>query len=165
MNNDIENNQENITFQSSRFGEITVPSDSLIEFPTGIIGFPNQNRYVMLEHKAPFSWLQSVDDPNLAFVVVDALEFGEGYNIQPPVGDRNIELTEEDEYAALVIVTFRSDPAFTTANLKAPLFVNVRNRKGVQVIFDDARLSTRHPFWTMNDNNEQIVAEVDSKKK
>ncbi len=47
-----------------------------------------------------------------------------------------------------MIVTVRPDPSLTTANLKAPVFVNLRNRKGVQVIFDDPRLSTRHPLWS-----------------
>ena len=153
MSETTENTQE-IKFQSTRFGEVVVPRDSIIEFPTGIIGFPKLHRYVMLEHQAPFSWLHCIDDPNLAFVVVDAMEFGEGYNVQPPFGDRNIDLKEDDEYAILVIVTIRREPGITTANLKAPVFVNIRNRKGIQVIFDDSRLSTRHPFWKTDDKGE-----------
>ena len=150
-----------ITIKSTRFGDIEVPADSLIEFPVGIIGFPNQKKYVMLEHKHPFSWLHSVEDPNLAFVVIDALEFGEGYNPKPPIGDTNIDLREEDEFAILVIVTVRPDPTLTTANLKAPVFVNLRNRKGVQVIFDDPRLSTRHPLWS-SDAEDGAEAEENS---
>ncbi len=145
---------ETLVIQSSRFGELTVPADSVIEFPVGVIGFPRHKRYVMLEHKPPFSWLHSVDDPNLAFVVVDGLEFGAAYNLEPPVGDREIDLRQDDEYAILVIVTVRSDPSLTTANLKAPLFVNLRNRKGVQVIYDDARLSTRYPLWSPSAEQE-----------
>lgn len=48
-----------------------------------------------------------------------------------------------DEYAILVVVTIRPDPTMTTANLKAPVFVNLKNRRGLQSIFDDPRLSTR----------------------
>lgn len=137
-----------ITIKSSRFGELTVPAETVIEFPSGIIGFPRHKSFVMLEHKPPFSWLHSVEDESLAFVVVDGLEFGSAYQLPPPVGDRMIDLREDDEYAILVIVTVRSDPRDTTANLKAPLFVNLRNRRGVQVIYDDARLSTRYPLWS-----------------
>ncbi len=152
-----------ITIKSTRFGDIDVPADSLIEFPVGIIGFPHQKKYVMLEHKQPFSWLHSVEDPNLAFVVIDALEFGEGYNPKPPIGDTTIDLKEDDEFAILVIVTVRPDPSLTTANLKAPVFVNLRNRKGVQVIFDDPRLSTRHPLWSAEETTESDEdAEEDS---
>lgn len=138
---------ETITVASSRFGDLEVPASSLIHFPSGLIGFPRHCSYVMIEHKHPFSWLHSVDDSNLAFVVVDGLEFGEHYKVSAPVGDKDIELNEGDEFAILVVVTVRPDPRMTTANLKAPLFVNLRNRKGVQIIFDDARYSTRYPLW------------------
>ena len=46
-----------------------------------------------------------------------------------------------------MIVTVRPDPKLTSANLKAPLFINLRNRKGTQIIFDDPRLSTRFLLW------------------
>jgi len=139
---------ETITFNSTRFGEFTVPVEVLIEIPSGIIGFPHTNRYVMLDHKPPFSWLHSVDDPNLAFVVVDGFEFGAQFEVKPPIGDKDTDLKAEDEYAILIIVTVRPDPKLTTANLKAPVFVNMRNRRGVQTIIDDPRYSTRFPLWS-----------------
>lgn len=145
---DEQGSSPTITFTSTRFGEFTVPADSVIEFPSGLIGFPRAQRYVILEHKPPFSWLHSVDDPSLAFVVVDGFEFGQQLEMKPPIGNKEIDFKEDDEFAILVIVTVRPDPRMTTANLKAPLFVNMRNRKGVQIIFDDPRYSTRFPLWT-----------------
>ncbi len=105
-----------IVVPSSRFGDLTVPADSLIHFPLGVIGFPKAQRYVMIDHKPPFSWLHSADDPNLAFVVVDGFEFGQQYELKPPFGDKDIDLHDNDEYAILVIVTVRPDPRETTAN-------------------------------------------------
>jgi len=136
-----------IVVPSTRFGDLTVPADSIITFPAGVIGFPKATRYVMIDHKPPFSWLHSADDQNLAFVVVDGFEFGKQYDLKPPFGDKEIDLRDEDEYAILVIVTVRPDPKDTTANLKAPLFVNVRNRKGVQVIYDNPKYPTRFSLW------------------
>ena len=138
---------EVLTFKSTRFGEFTVPTETVITIPSGIIGFPHTTRYVMLDHKPPFSWLHSIEDPNLAFVVVDGFEFGQQFEVKPPVGDKDTDLKEDDEYAIMIIVTVRSDPRLTTANLKAPVFVNMRNRKGVQIIIDDPRYSTRFPLW------------------
>ena len=152
MSEESQNNGETITVNSSRFGTLEVPVDSIIEFPSGVIGFPASRKYVMLEHKHPFSWLQSLDDSSLAFVVVDGFEFGQQFDVKPPIGDRECDFKEDDEYAILVIVTVRPDPRLTTANLKAPLFVNMRNRKGVQVIFDDTRFSTRYPLWVDEEN-------------
>lgn len=145
-----------IIVKSSRFGDMEVSRDTLIEFPSGLIGFPKSRYFIMIDHKPPFSWLQSTEDPALAFVVIDGFEFGQAFDLKPPLGDRDCDFKQEDEYAILLIVTVRSDPRLTTANLKAPLFVNIRNRKGVQIIFDDARYSTRHPLWA-----EETAAEPD----
>jgi flagellar assembly factor FliW len=154
-----------ITFNSTRFGEFTVPVEVLIEIPSGIIGFPHTTRYVMLDHKPPFSWLHSVEDPNLAFVVVDGFEFGEQFEVKPPIGDKDTDLKAEDEYAILIIVTVRPDPKLTTANLKAPVFVNMRNRRGVQTIIDDPRYSTRFPLWSEQPNEgAEAAPAVEAKK-
>ncbi len=146
MSEESQKNEELVTFQSSRFGEMQVPASSLIDVPAGIIGFPHATRYVMLEHKYPVSWLHAVDDPNLAFVVIDGFEIGQQFEFKPPLNDKECDFKEDDEFAILIVVTVRPDPRLTTANLKAPIFVNMRNRCGVQVIFDDPRYSTRFPL-------------------
>jgi flagellar assembly factor FliW len=148
MSEELNKQGDVLTFKSTRFGEFTVPVETVITIPAGVIGFPHTTKYVMLDHKPPFSWLHSIEDPNLAFVVVDGFEFGQQFDVKPPVGDKDTDLRADDEYAILIIVTVRSDPRLTTANLKAPVFVNMRNRKGVQIIIDDPRYSTRFPLWT-----------------
>lgn len=164
MSSETDIEGEKITFVSSRFGELEVPASSVIEFPNGVIGFPHARRYVMIEHKHPFSWLHSLEDSNLAFVVVDGFEFGSQFDVKPPYGDKECDFREEDEYAILIIVTVRPDPRLTTANLKAPLFVNMRNRKGVQIIFDDPRYSTRFPLWADDAAEETAKPEDEGKK-
>ena len=164
MSNDAGTPVPMIVIKSTRFGDLEIPVASLIEFPSGLIGFPKATRFVMFDHKAPFSWLHSADDSNLAFVVVDGFEFGPEFVLKPPIGDKDSDLQEGDEYAILVIVTVRPDPRQTTANLKAPLFVNLKNRKGVQVIYDNPKLSTRFPLWTEK-QEEGAQAEAAEKAK
>lgn len=154
MSEDETGTKEMMQIKSSRFGDLEVAKETLIEFPTGLIGFPRAHNFIMIDHKPPFSWLQSTEDENLAFVVIDGFEFGQAFDLKPPIGDRDCDFKPEDEYAILLIVTVRPDPRQTTANLKAPLFVNIRNRKGVQVIFDDARYSTRHPLWSEDESQK-----------
>lgn len=154
-----------ITIQSTRFGELEVPENRVITLPSGMIGFPPNQGFIMLDHKPPFSWLQSVDDSALAFVVVDGFEFGEEYQATPPIGDKDIDLTKDDEYALLVIVTVRSNPQDTTANLKAPIFVNLRNMLGVQVIYDNPQLSTRFPLWATEEEGEENPSDSSEEKK
>lgn len=140
--------EETFILESVRFGPLPVPTSSIIEVPSGLIGFPAQKRFVLLEHKPPFSWLHSIEELGLAFVVMDGFEIGHTYDVSLPFSQEECEFQESDEYSIMVIVTVRSDPRATTVNLKAPLFVNVRNRKGVQVIYDDPKLSTRSPIWS-----------------
>lgn len=155
--------EEKISFVSKRFGEFTVSRDAIIRFPSGIIGFPEFKEYVLLEYRPPFCWLHSIENPDLAFVVIDGVELGDQYVFPLPYGDADCDLREDDEYAILVIITVRSDPKLITANLKAPLVVNLRNRNGVQLVLEDLPYSTREPliFDGSNENND---AEKEQKK-
>ena len=58
--------EETLTIQSTRFGEVVVDRSSIIEIPSGLIGFPKYTSFVMIDHKPPFSGLQSIDEPALA---------------------------------------------------------------------------------------------------
>lgn len=155
MSNDHLTPEQSITFQSTRFGEITVAKDSIIDFPNGLIGFTTERQFVVLDHKPPFSWMHSINNPQLAFVIVDGTIFGDQYQVKAPFGDGIIDLKKEDEWAMIVVITVRSDPSMTTANLKAPIFVNLRNRKATQIILDDPRFSTRFPLWAESGDAEK----------
>lgn len=152
---DEENKEiETVNVSSTRFGELSVAKDSVIHFPAGVIGFPTHQNYILVEHKPPFSWLQSVEEPALAFVVIDGFEFALQYDLSLPFSDKECDFRPDDEYAILVIVTVRPDPRQTTANIKAPLFINIRNKRAVQVIYDDPQYTTRFPLWSEDANLE-----------
>ena len=139
-------NSQMITVKG-RYGEYEVSKDVVISFPSGIIGFPNSKDFIVLEYKEPFSFLQSVEEVDVSFVVIDGFDTMQSMNLKSPIGDAEIDLKEGDEFAVMLIVTIRNDPRDNTVNLKAPIFVNLKNRKGVQIIYDDQRLSTREPLW------------------
>lgn len=138
---------EIMVVQSARFGPMEIATDSIITFPKGLIGFPQATRFVMFDHKPPFAWLHSADDPSLAFVVMDGSQFLSQFELKAPHNESEIDLREDDDYAILVVVTVRADPTLTTANIKAPLFVNLRNRRGAQVIYDDSNFPTRFALY------------------
>jgi flagellar assembly factor FliW len=135
-----------LTFSSSRFGELQVPKESIIEFPKGIIGFAEYKNYVMLDYKPPFSWLHSIEASNLAFVIMDGSILGTEYDPDIALKDSSCDFKPEDEYAILLIVTIRAQNNDSSVNLKAPIFVNLRNRKAVQVIYDNQNYLTRFPL-------------------
>jgi flagellar assembly factor FliW len=137
-----------IKFSSSRFGDLEVSAESVIDFEHGLIGFGRFKKFVMLDYKEPFSWLHSIEEPSLAFVVIDGFSFGATYDTAIAFSEPTCDFYEEDEYAILLIVTFRPVREESSVNTKAPLFVNVRNRKGVQAIYDSQSYSTRWPLWS-----------------
>lgn len=138
---------ETVSIQTSRFGVLEVPSASVITLIPGVIGFPDLSRFTLLEYNPPFSWLQSLDRADLAFVVVNAAEFGDDYVVPLPIGDREMDLKESDDVAIINLVSVRPDPTLTTVNLKAPIIVNLRTMRGKQVVLDDARYPVRMQLW------------------
>lgn len=150
-----EEGKEKIKFESARFGTLEVPASSIITIVGGIIGFPDLTKYTLLEYTSPFSWLHCTERPELAFVVVNAAEFGDEYIFPLPVGDADLDLKETDEVAIINLVSVRPDPTMTTVNLKAPLVVNLRNMRGVQVVLDDPRFPVRMPLYVKDEKKEE----------
>ena len=141
-----------VEIETTRFGVIDVDPARIITFPRGFIGFPDWKRFVLLPHRedSPFWFLQSVDEPALALVVMDPREIVPDYVARVPAGqltDVAIESEEDVERAVvLALVTLRGGPSGATANLKAPLIVNPIRRLGIQVILEGSPYAIRHPI-------------------
>lgn len=129
------------------FGDIEVADDSVIEFSEGILGFDYVRKFVLLEEKdSPFVWLQAVDEPELAFVMVSPLQFMKEYSLVISQSDlEDVEAKTPEELAVYAIVTIPShDPADMTANLQGPIILNMEKHKGKQAISLSDRYRVRH---------------------
>ena len=127
-----------------------VKEESLLVFPSGILGFPDWTKYVMLDHDtdAPFKWLQCVEAPELAFVILDPAYFHPDYHITITT-DALIEIQkqDDDELSVVTILTIPSDdPSAVTANLRGPLVMNHRTRLCKQLVLSED-LPTRFPLF------------------
>jgi flagellar assembly factor FliW len=140
-----------LRLKTSRFGEIEIDQTRSLHFPEGILGFPEQKEYVILEHKpgSPFCWLQSVESPDLAFVMVDPLlvksDFLEGLS---PSDRRLFETEDGVRKAVFALVTIppgRVDRM--TVNLLGPVLIDLKTRTARQVILANSGYSHRHPFF------------------
>ncbi|HQY57541.1 MAG: flagellar assembly protein FliW [Nitrospira sp.] len=137
--------------QSSRFGTFEVNDDTLLVFPSGILGFSECTQYVILDHDtdAPFKWLQCVEEPQLAFVILDPAFFNPDYRIELSL-DAMIEIQKQDgdELSVVTILTIPSDdPAAVTANLRGPLVMNHRTRLCKQLVLSE-EWPTRYPLFS-----------------
>jgi len=133
--------------QTSRFGQLEVNPERLIVFGEGILGFPEQDRYALIQtgEGSAFYWLQAVNRADLAFVVCDPRLFV--VDFQVPVKMEELEgigLTQPEEAQVFVIVN--KVDGMLTGNLQGPLVVNVENRQARQLVLSDKKYSTRHPL-------------------
>jgi len=136
-----------LLIDTSRFGQLVVNPDRLIVFDEGILGFPLQHEYALLQtgEGSGFYWLQSVDTRDLAFVVCDPRLFVADYQVPVKVEDLEcIGINDPQNSQLFVIVNKVGD--LLTGNLQGPLVVNVTNRKARQLVLSDKRYATRHPL-------------------
>lgn len=126
------------------FGEIEIEDDKIITLEKGMIGFPKLNHFALIydeEKESKYNsimWLQSMDDPDIAFPVMMPNVVKEDY--KPNVSEEMIAplgtLTDENTYL-LVTVTVPKKVEDFSVNLKAPVVINMDNHKGVQLIVED----------------------------
>jgi flagellar assembly factor FliW len=136
-----------LLIDTSRFGQLEVNPDRLIVFDDGILGFPLQHEYALIQtgEGSGFYWLQSVDTRDLAFVVCDPRLFVADYQVPVKVEELQcIDLADPQNGQVFVIVNKVGD--LLTGNFQGPLVVNVTNRKARQLVLSDKRYSTRHPL-------------------
>lgn len=129
-----------IHVRSSRFGELEVPTDRVLHFPQGLIGFPKARRFVILDHRpgSPFKWMLCLEQPDLAFAVAEPAKMVPDYEAPLALAARTLG-TDPADVALFVIVTIPPDPTAMTVNLMAPVVVDVRTRTSRQLVLDDGR--------------------------
>jgi flagellar assembly factor FliW len=138
-----------LKINTQRFGEMEIPDESVVTVLGGIIGFPDLTRYVLIQrpHDAPFYWLQCLDDPTLALVLVNPVLFKADYAPALPAGVMQELDAKEGEVTLFAIVTIpQGRPQDMTANLLGPLAMNPATRRCRQLVLDDRLYTHRHPI-------------------
>ncbi len=136
-----------VKIETARFGSIEVSEEQILQFPRGLLAFESVHEYVLLPHGegSPFSFLQAVSEPELAFVVTSPLWLRPGYRVDVYREDlEELDLREDDPVSVLAIVTVPRDGGEITVNLLAPLVINQRSRLGKQIVQNESAYRTRH---------------------
>lgn len=112
-------------------------------------GFPQTLDYVLLDHKpgSVFKWLQSADVPELAFVVINPLDFRPDYPRDLVRKAANfVGIDASEDLQMLVICTVPPRPAEPTANFLAPVGIGVQSRRGAQIVLHESGFSSAETF-------------------
>jgi len=143
--------------QTSRFGPLEVDETRLIRFEKGILGFPDQHEYALIQtaEDSGFYWLQAVDRAELAFVVCDPRLFVPDY-VVPVKLEELTQIGLTDPSGAQVFTIVNKVDSILTGNLQGPLVVNVETRQAKQLVLSDRRYSTRHPLMNLSRKPEAV---------
>lgn len=132
----------------TRFGEVSYDTTQILQFPEGLIGLDQLRRFLVMPNRkeGPLFWIQSVDDPDFAFVVTDPTHFFRDYLIEPDEREREkLGIDADAACHALAIVSI-SESREITLNLSGPILYAPATNRGLQVILDDPRYDTRTPL-------------------
>ncbi len=139
---------------TANFGDIDYREESVLEFPEGLPAFEQERRFVAIEEQAtsPVIFLQSLARADLAFITLPALLVEPGY--RPALSAEDLQALglaaerqpeQGAEVLCLAIITI-SEGRPPTANLMAPVVVNLRTRRALQAIQSEAGYSHQHPL-------------------
>ena len=132
----------------TRFGEVEYDPSKLLHFPAGLIGFPNLRDFIVMPNKkqGPLFWIQSVDDPDIAFVLTDPTNFFVEYKVIPEESEKNhLQIENDKECYVLSVVTVPRDKKITL-NLAAPILFSPKNNRAIQVILENTEFQTKTPL-------------------
>lgn len=124
--------------KSKPFGEIDIEDRQIIEFPEGLLGFQEYQKFALIEEKedSPFKWLQSMEEESLAFVVMQPELFTRNY--KPILSEEEIQeigIPSIDSAILFTIISIPHDnPNGMTANLQGPILINGEKRIAKQFI-------------------------------
>jgi flagellar assembly factor FliW len=128
--------------KTKQFEKIVVEEENILEFKEGLIGFEEYKKFIIISDKdfEPFLFLVSIDEPYLEFPIVNPFLFFPDY-------DTELVIESEDE-TIFTIVSLKKELEKITVNLKAPLFVNIKERIGKQIIINNDKYTPNSPLLT-----------------
>ncbi len=132
---------------SKHFGELEIQEDHIITFPKGLIGLENNKRYVLIEFEenSMVYWLQSIEDPDLCFIVTNPYTFKPDYVLDVYEDDlKLIKMENEEDVMVLVILNVSLETKNITANLLGPLVINTKKNLGVQAVSKVPEYTTKY---------------------
>ncbi len=122
-------------------GEVEYSEDDIILFQEDVYGFNDSKRYLLLsnaEKELPFYFLQSLDNKDYVLIVTNPFLFIDNYDFE--IDDwtlEQLEIEKTDDVLVYTVVLIPEDVNDMTVNLRAPIIVNINNRKAKQIVLDD----------------------------
>ncbi len=145
--------------QTKRFGSIEIEEENIIEFPYGILGFPEYKKYVILADRdnSPFFWMQAINNGEFALVVTNPLWFYPEYRVKVHKTElEDIKLENLHKGEVWTLVTVRNNPFVVSINLKGPILINKELGLAKQLVINSDDYPLRYEI--INHENQGATA-------
>lgn len=142
-----------MNIQTKYLGEVKINQDKILKFPQGILGFESSQEFIILDiaGNSGVQVLQDLKEASVAFFIINPWNFYQDYIVDIPDEElRRISIfsDNENDLAVFNIVTLGKTFKESTANLLAPIIINMANKEGKQFIQNDTKYTTRHSLFT-----------------
>lgn len=136
-----------MTVKTGRFGQLTIGEEEIITIPQGMMGFPEYTKYCLVDpgDETLILWLQSIENPAIAFALLEPKIFRPDYAARLSAAElRELKLENVNQSAVFSVLTIPEDITQMTANLKAPLVINLKQQLARQVVLQENEYSIKH---------------------
>ncbi len=152
--------------KTKTMGLVEINEEQIINLVDGFYGFEQFHKFALMDsEKEPFLWFQSLEDENLAFILIDPFLFRPDYELD--IDDnllKPIEVESPTDLLVFALVTIPPTGGPITANLQGPLIINKKNKKGMQAIMNDGKWNTKHDILAeMNAGSENADGKSDGR--
>lgn len=134
------------------FGNLEVEEQDVFFFEDGIVGFPKNTKYIVIKNpdqNLPFDWLQSIETPELAFVVTDPFFFKQEYEFDvPEIIQGKLDIRDPGDVLIYAITVIPEDLRLSTMNLRAPVVLNTRSKRGCQLILENENYAVKFRLFS-----------------
>ncbi|WHE06700.1 flagellar assembly protein FliW [Thermoanaerobacterium thermosaccharolyticum] len=138
-----------MNIETKNFGLVSYNEEDVLYFDDGIPGFEGLKSFILLsvDEYTPFKWLQSLDDTDIAFVIIDPKVVVKDYKVEIDEDiAKLLEIKDINHALVYAIVVIPDEIEKMTANLKAPIIINAENNKGMQILLDNDDYMIKHPI-------------------
>ena len=137
---------------TTRFGQLILEEEKIIDMPTGMLGFPDKRRFFILKNRedSPFFWYQCVDDPTLAFVITNPSLFVPNYKVDLSEAFKVMMWDPAELECVLVYVVVnipKGCPKKMTGNFIGPILINQKKSQAVQTVISNSPYSHQYPLF------------------
>lgn len=137
------------TLKTEKLGELSYNKEDIIRFDDGIVGYEELKQFVLVNFPdcRPFEWLVSVDNPVVAFPVINPIPLFTDYDPLKAVDDVSaLEINDKEKVEIFCVVNIGEDSSNVTINLKGPILINMENNKGKQFVLTEDFYALHYPL-------------------